>query len=595
MAGLDNIKSSVDADTEDTSTEKQAPLSAKAAASKFLPTPTGPGTGVTPELLENMQKMIAEREAQRNSFMENLKDATAWWSGGVQGPGEALSRRAKEREEQALTTFGMKRDLAQYKVAQDQAQNLQRQLFGGSAPGAAGAATPTGAPSVGAAPQASGGLLSLVQDPGLREAIAVQAQTDLAGAQKAIQSYLATNAKNPDIIKKVNYMLQNGMIDKSMVPQIMLTEAVGASAFTPHDVRGATGTMQTTPLGSAGAFVRGGPSPVAPAAAPAAPAAAPVTAPTAPVAAPAAAPVAAPAAAPAAVTPTPTAKPALSHTAPIPRINAPTQAPIKTESPVEAQIRAAGLDPTSKEANEIRSKAGETLVTSRGKQMGKSEEAAGERLAKMRELAESARTTKPTAQTVIDIAENPRLNKVMGFAHGTDSIATGLTTVGDFIPGVGADKTEKALYSNYLNDTERKAYKDVQSASQKLGIDFAADVFKGARMGIGLEKMAMGAKGIGTEMPAAVNRQNAALIRDAADFQQQKNEMFEKWAEKNGGEFADFNKFEVSPEYLAFSKKAEQHFLNTYKGIVKPLTAGPDDHPGAALVDRYKSKNKKAD
>jgi hypothetical protein len=594
MAGLDNIKkyaagSTVEADTEDTSTEKQAPLSAKAAASKFLPTPTGPGTGVTPELLENMQKMIAEREAQRNSFMENLKDATAWWSGGVQGPGEALSRRAKEREEQALTTFGMKRDLAQYKVAQEQAQNLQRQLFGGT-PGAAGSTTPTGAPGVGAAPQASGGLLDLVQDPGLRQSIAVQAQTDQVGAQKAIQSYLAANAKNPDIIKKVNYMLQNGMIDKSMVPQIMLTEAVGASAFTPHDVRGATGTMQTTPLGSAGAFVRGGaPAAGAPAAAPAARPAAPVAAPVAaPAAAPAAAPTAAPAAAPAAPA---AAKPALPHTTPIPKINAPTAA----ESPVEAQIRAAGLDPTSKEANEIRAKAGETLVTSRGKQMAKSEEGAGERLTKMRELAEAARTTKPTAQVVIDIADNPKLNKVMGFAHGSDSIATGLTTIGDFIPGVGADKTEKALYSNYLNDTERKAYKDVQSAAQKLGIDFAADVFKGARMGIGLEKMAMGAKGIGTEMPAAVNKQNAALIRDAADFQQQKNEMFERWAETHGGEFADFNKFETSPEYLAFSKKAEQHFLNTYKGIVKPLTAGPDDHPGAALVDRYKSKNKKAD
>ena len=565
MAGLDNIKkyadgSSVEADTEDTSTEKQAPLSTKGPTSKYLPTPTGPGTGVTPELLESMQKLVAEREAQRDSFMENLKDATAWWSGGVAGPGEALSRRAKEREEQGLTTFGMKRDLAQYKVAQEQAQNLQRQLFGGPTSGAAGATTPTGA-----APQATGGLLSLVQDPGLRQSIAIQAQTDQVGAQKAIQSYLAANAKNPDIIKKVNYMLQNGMIDKSMVPQIMLTEAVGASAFTPHDVRGATGTMQTTPLGAAAGIVKGAPGQPAP------------------VAAPVAAPVVAPAS-----TAAPT--PALPHTAPIPKINAPTAAPIQTESPVEAQIRASGLDPSSKEANEIRSKAGETLVTSRGKQMGKSEEAAGERLAKMRELAESAKTTKPTAQTVIDIAENPKLSKVMGFAHGTDSIATGLTTVGDFIPGVGADKTEKALYSNYLNDTERKAYKDVQSAAQKLGIDFAADVFKGARMGIGLEKMAMGAKGIGTEMPAAVNRQNAALIRDAADFQQQKNVMFEKWAEKNGGQFADFNKFEVSPEYQAFSKKAEQHFLNTYKGIVKPLSAGPEDHPAAALVEKYKTK-----
>jgi len=590
MAGLDNIKhfqAGGSSGDEEVVTEKQAPLSAKAVSSKYLPTPTGPGTGVDPELLANMQKMIAEREAQRGSFMENLKDATAWWSGGVAGPGEALSRRAKDREEQAMTTFGMKRDLAQYNVGLKNAQSLQRQIFGGEVPAAGGATTPTGAPGVATAPQASGGLLSLVQDPGLRQSIAVQAQTDLAGAQKAIQSYLATNAKNPDIIKKVNYMLNNGMIDKSLVPQIMLTEAVGPGALKHEDVRGSTGTMQTTPLGSAAGFLKGAP---APAAAPSAPMSAPAPAP-APVPAPAA-PMAAPApSAPAPAAPAAPAKPAaLPHTAPIPKVGAPTGAPVKAESPIDAQIRASGLDPSSAEANKIREEAGKTLVSSRGKQLGKVEEAAGERLAKMRELADSAKSTKPTAQAVIDIAENKKLSKVMGFARGTDAIATGLTTIGDFIPGVGAEKTEKALYANYLNDTERKAYKDVESAAQKLGIDFAADVFKGARMGIGLEKMAMGAKGIGTEMPASVNRQNAALIRDAAQFQEDKNEMFDKWAPSHGGKMADFDEFEASPEYKAFSKKAEQHFLNTYKGIVKPLRPGPEDHPGASLVEKYKTK-----
>ena len=602
MAGLDNIKhfqAGGSSGDEEVVTEKQAPLSAKAVSSKYLPTPTGPGTGVDPELLANMQKLIAEREAQRGSFMENLKDATAWWSGGAAGPGEALSRRAKDREEQAMTTFGMKRDLAQYNVGLKNAQNLQRQLFGGEVPAAGGATTPTGAPGVpgATAPQASGGLLSLVQDPGLRQSIAVQAQTDQAGAAKAIQSYLATNAKNPDIIKKVNFMLQNGMIDKSLVPQIILTEAVGAGALKHEDVRGSSGTMQTTPLGSAAGFLKGSPAPSgAPAAAPSAPMAAPapapapVPAPAAPMAAPAPSAPAPAAAAPMAAPAAPAKPAALPHTAPIPKVGAPTGAPVKAESPIDAQIRASGLDPSSAEANKIREEAGKTLVSSRGKQLGKVEEAAGERLAKMRELADSAKSTKPTAQAVIDIAENPKLSKVMAFARGTDPIATGLTTVGDFIPGVGAEKTERALYANYLNDTQRKAYRDVESAAQKLGIDFAADVFKGARMGIGLEKMAMGAKGIGTEMPASVNRQNAALIRDAAQFQEDKNEMFDKWAPSHGGKMADFDEFEASPEYKAFSKKAEQHFLDTYKGIVKPLRAGPDNHPGASLVEKYKTK-----
>jgi hypothetical protein len=80
------------------------------------------------------------------------------------------------------------------------------------------------------------------------------------------------------------------------------------------------------------------------------------------------------------------------------------------------------------------------------------------------------------------------------------------------------------------------------------------------------------------------------LIRDAAQFQEDKNEMFDKWAPSHGGKMADFDEFEASPEYKAFSKKAEQHFLDTYKGIVKPLRAGPDNHPGASLVEKYKTK-----
>jgi len=52
-----------------------------------LGTPIGP-TGFDPELLKNMQQLINEKEKQKNSFLEGLKDATAWWSGGVAGPAE---------------------------------------------------------------------------------------------------------------------------------------------------------------------------------------------------------------------------------------------------------------------------------------------------------------------------------------------------------------------------------------------------------------------------------------------------------------------------------------------------------------------------
>ena len=43
-----------------------------------LPAPQG-SIGYDPALLEEMQKMITMREAQRNSFGERMKDAMAWW------------------------------------------------------------------------------------------------------------------------------------------------------------------------------------------------------------------------------------------------------------------------------------------------------------------------------------------------------------------------------------------------------------------------------------------------------------------------------------------------------------------------------------
>jgi len=82
-----------------------------------LGTPIGP-TGYDPELLQNMQKLINEKEKQKNSFLEGLKDATAWWSGGVAGPAEALQNRAMEKDRQDAELFGMKAQLSQAKTSQ---------------------------------------------------------------------------------------------------------------------------------------------------------------------------------------------------------------------------------------------------------------------------------------------------------------------------------------------------------------------------------------------------------------------------------------------------------------------------------------------
>jgi len=118
-----------------------------------LGTPIG-ATGYDPELLANMQKLIEEKQSQREGFQERMKDAMAWWSGGVAGPAEALQNRATERDRQQAELFGMKSQLSQAKMGQAQLDQLRKQdaASGWGAPGTAAPTAGGAAPTSGAIP-----------------------------------------------------------------------------------------------------------------------------------------------------------------------------------------------------------------------------------------------------------------------------------------------------------------------------------------------------------------------------------------------------------------------------------------------------------
>ena len=97
---------------------KPAPI--KGPASAYALPQSTMATGVDPELLANMQAMINEREARKNSFQERMKDAMAWWSGGVAGPAEALQNRAIARDKQDADLFQMRAQLSQAQMSQQQ-------------------------------------------------------------------------------------------------------------------------------------------------------------------------------------------------------------------------------------------------------------------------------------------------------------------------------------------------------------------------------------------------------------------------------------------------------------------------------------------
>jgi hypothetical protein len=156
-----------------------------------------------------MQKLIAERETQKGSFLESLKDANAWWSGGAAGPGESLARRAKEREEAEATTFGMKSQIAQYKAQQALAQRTQQDVLGALGGGAPGTA-----------PGQGGGFGTQI-DPAIANQIRDLAQRDPAAAQKLLQDhtkkmaeYTAQARMNPEAYKKtIEVRTATGKID----------------------------------------------------------------------------------------------------------------------------------------------------------------------------------------------------------------------------------------------------------------------------------------------------------------------------------------------------------------------------------------------
>jgi hypothetical protein len=108
----------------------------------------------TAELLANMQSMVDERTGAFNTFMGGLKDASAWGSGGVEGPSRALAGRDAEKAREYKDVYDMRTQMASYRAAQAQQEAYneeQKRIFGGAggAGGVGGAGGAGGSPGAG--------------------------------------------------------------------------------------------------------------------------------------------------------------------------------------------------------------------------------------------------------------------------------------------------------------------------------------------------------------------------------------------------------------------------------------------------------------
>ena len=580
MAGLDSIKryqagSSVSSEPEEKK-EPPAPLSAKAVKATgpyALPTPTVVG-GVDPALLENMQKLIEEREARKNSFGQAMRDATAWWSGGMAGPGAALAARDKERQEFEATTFGMKRDLAQNKIAQQQAEKDQRLLFGDpSAPTTSAGSGQTGAQMAGVAPgnapgaplgnpfAPQGPLLSLVRDPGLRQSIAAQAVTPQAGgvpgAMKSIQGYLAKNAEDPQLVKEVRAAIANGWIDPKLVGPIVFTKLAGASSLVPHPTFGPGGEGRGTPFGAAQTLsptnpnisVPGStPSPAAKTPSPMLNASAPAPTPTNQMSPNVAAP-----AVPSATTAKPpiaAPKQALPPTQSIPTISAPESTPL-----VAPNLKT-GFDPGNVSDVRVREEAAKQQITNKAEQQKVIEKAAGESATALTSAASKARNN----IMQYDMAESILRQYPKAFGISQDGSVTAmlsnLISPGVTVPIVGTLKAPgiEEARAQKLPPKALAARSAFETLSKRFAADYANQNLTGDGRGTLSNadmRMADVGKGLSKDAPAAASLIFTIMNREHEQMILERGNAFKNYEleAKKAGVIPDFNEFRNTEAY----------------------------------------------
>ena len=585
MAGLNAL------DTESTSVEEPIiPVEEQPG----VKTGTGKGKTIANEsVLEQMQRLYEQKQAQQQGlggFLETLKDAAAWTSGGTAGPTEALSKRAEDKSKRAAELFDM-----QNKIAAQKSAIANRNAFFGTQPTAGGAqptaggAQPTAggaAPGVAEANQQSGGLLGLVTDPALRQSIGATYLDDPAKAMTVLNGYLSKKAEEPQIKKEINYLVSLGMPqDKALTTA--LTKVVGSGAFVPSDVRTPSGTTQKTPLQSAGEFAGTPSSNIAPIK--------PVnvagiqTAPSAPAAAPSA-----PAAAPSAPAAAPSAPVRQAPAAPSAPAAAPS-APVRQAAPTSPS----GFTPGSKEDLEFRSSAQKKIMEDTEKRYsgyaGKVEEAyqdAGERFNRYSD--------------VLNVVNRPDMAPLFGQFNKPGIINATVKTIGE---GVSAGQfgtfqikgLEGALANANATPKQIADLRRIEAHLHRAELEYAKTYLTGQGSVSDNERKLVRDTVGSISQPADVIRTQAAVMSERAKFDNAMGKAYNEF-KRQSGPYSSFGQFMMSPQAevlknqhnkeLASILKVNANLLNEPYGKGAEAPGAKGGHPSdiQSIINKHNKR-----
>jgi len=212
-----------------------------------------------------------------------------------------------------------------------------------------------------------------------------------------------------------------------------------------------------------------------------------------------------------------------------------------------------------------------------GKEALTSAELSGKDLNQLQLDSERANKTIAAADRVIQLADDPKLSKVMGWMHGGNKAATYLGAVPKFaadVVGKGDKLEEAAKEVAWAGDKDLvAANQQLKTDSTQLGIEYTQSMFKGARLGIGLEKLGLQGKGVSPEYLPQVNKLYATLAKDGAEFDIKKNQAFKEW--KGNDTSKTYRDFLSTPGYEKMMQDERDLLMSRHPGITVNILGVP--------------------
>ena len=225
-----------------------------------------------------------------------------------------------------------------------------------------------------------------------------------------------------------------------------------------------------------------------------------------------------------------------------------------------------------KQNMELDKKLAETKIATAAKEKDQASVDAGKRQSSMIDNAQKSTKMELAADAISNIAKDPALQRIAGIGkRGWKDPKSAAVTALQMIPFAHMDekKANDLVARSTLGEHEQSMRDELDKQAADLGVDYAAQIFHGARMGIGLENMAQKTKGVGSEYTPETNYMNAQIIKQGAQFNRARHDMWVNYQATHGGDNASFAKFEEEPAYRSLEDATRAKLSKQFPTVFK--------------------------